>query len=270
MDFKMDASEYSLIDIDKLRDLAVENSDSYRKKQPFPHAIFDCVYSEKMLDKVIKEFRNSDDSWREFNTKYEKKSQLCVEDDLGPVTRSLIHNLNSGPFLNFLEDLTGISGLIPDPYLVGGGLHKISQGGKLGIHVDFNKHKTMNVFRRINVIIYLNKDWKDEYGGHLELWDKEKTNSITKILPIFNRMVVFNTSSKSFHGHPEPLKCPKDIQRMSLALYFYTADEPGNQSANAHSTLFLNERNEAHSIGRRSRLKRFFGWINRYIGSKKS
>ena len=158
MDFKMDASEYSLIDIDKLRDLAVENSDSYRKKQPFPHAIFDCVYSEKMLDKVIKEFRNSDDSWREFNTKYEKKSQLCVEDDLGPVTRSLIHNLNSGPFLNFLEDLTGISGLIPDPYLVGGGLHKISQGGKLGIHVDFNKHKTMNVFRRINVIIYLNKD----------------------------------------------------------------------------------------------------------------
>ena len=158
----MDESEYSLIDIAKLENLALETSDLYRKNQPFPHAIFDCVYREEILSKVINEFNNSETNWREFNTKYEKKSQLCVEDDLGPITRRLIHNLNSGPFLNFLERLTGISGLIPDPYLVGGGLHKISQGGKLGIHVDFNKHKKMKVFRRINVIIYLNKDWQDE------------------------------------------------------------------------------------------------------------
>jgi len=263
-------SEHSVIDIDKLKGLAADFKGGYSHQSPFPHAVFDGIYNAKILDEIIEEFHQTEDSWRDFNTKYERKSQQCVEEELGLVTRHLIHNLNSGPFLNFLEELTGIAGLIPDPYLVGGGLHKISKGGKLGIHVDFNKHKRMNVFRRINVIIYLNRNWKEEYGGHLELWDKRKFKSVKKILPIFNRMAIFNTTSESFHGHPEPLTCPDDLHRMSLALYYYTADEPGNKRKAAHSTLFLNERNEVHAIGHQSLVKRLCLWLRRFLVSDRA
>jgi len=266
----MKKDNYSIIDIENLTHLAHQNREDYQINEPFPHATFDEVYSPQILDAVIEEFHNSQHSWRDFDTKYEKKSQQCDERLLGPTTRQLIHNLNSSLFLNFLEELTGITGLIPDPYLVGGGLHKISRGGKLGIHVDFNKHKRMHVFRRINIIIYLNKDWKEEYGGHLELWDKQTSKSVKKILPVFNRMAIFNTTSKSFHGHPEPLACPEEMNRMSLALYYYTANEPGNRRKIAHSTLFLNDRNEARSLGHQSLIKRLLKRCRRFLASTKS
>ena len=107
------------------------------------------------------------------------------------------------PFLYFLEALIG--GLIADPYLEGGGLHQIPRGGKLGIHVDFNWHERMKVYRRINVLVYLNKDWDASYGGHFQLWSDSKGSKKEKILPIFNRMAIFNTTTNSYHGHPEPL-----------------------------------------------------------------
>ncbi|PCK08429.1 MAG: hypothetical protein COA42_09255 [Alteromonadaceae bacterium] len=166
-----------------------------------------------------------------------------------PITRALIHNLNSEPFLNFLSKLTGIKGLIPDPYLAGGGLHKIQRGGKLGVHVDFNEHETMNVYRRINVLVYLNKDWLKEWGGHFELWDGDKQGCITKLLPLFNRMAIFTTTATSFHGHPTPLNCPEDRCRMSLALYYYTANDRGDQQKQTHSTQFLTADGKREELG---------------------
>ena len=214
-------------------------AEQYLSAAPFPSGVYDNVFDEALLDKVIEEFAESEKDWREFDSKYEKKLQMNKDRNLGPVTRALIHNLNSEPFLDFLEKLTGINGLIPDPYLVGGGLHKIPRGGKLGIHVDFNRHKEMRVFRRINVLVYLNKDWKEEYGGHFEFWDGLKGSCIKKILPVFNRMAIFSTTSDSFHGHPHPLTCPEDRHRISLALYYYTAEERGDQAKGVHSTQFL-------------------------------
>ena len=226
-----------------LKVLGKELRDQYFESQPFPHSVIDGVFNNETLDKVVSEFDSKEESWHEFDTKYEKKLQQSDDKKLGPTTISVINYMNSAYFLNFLEDITGIDGLIPDPYLVGGGLHKIERGGKLGIHVDFNWHAKMRVFRRVNVIVYLNRDWDEGYGGHLEFWDERKSYSVKKVLPIFNRMVVFNTTGKSFHGHPLPVSCPNDKSRKSLALYYYTANQSGEQSSQSHSTLFIDGNN---------------------------
>lgn len=160
---------------------------------------------------------------------------------MGEMTRSLLYQLNSSTFITFLERLTNVDGLIPDPHFVGGGLHQIERGGFLKMHVDFNKHERLRLDRRLNLLIYLNKDWQEEYGGHLELWDKDVTQCSKKILPVFNRCVVFTTTDFSYHGHPEPLTCPEDRSRKSLALYYYSNGRPASEirrGHSEHSTLF--------------------------------
>jgi Rps23 Pro-64 3,4-dihydroxylase Tpa1-like proline 4-hydroxylase len=157
---------------------------------------------------------------------------------MGKATRLLLYQLNSATFINFLEELTGIDGIIPDPHFVGGGLHQIERGGYLKIHADFNRHKKLSLDRRLNLLIYLNQDWQEEYGGHFEMWDRDMTRCEKKILPLFNRCVIFNTTDFSYHGHPEPLTCPPDRTRRSLALYYYSNGRPAEEIAGGHSTLF--------------------------------
>ena len=162
-----------LLPLERLEAIAEKEADLYKAALPFSHGVYDDVFDPIILDKVIDEFEEGEKTWRQFESKYEKKLQMNRDLSLQPVTRSLIHNLNSEPFLNFLEKLTGISGLIPDPYLQGGGLHKIPRGGKLGVHVDFNGHKTMHVYRRLNVLVYLNRGWDEAWGDYFELWDQK-------------------------------------------------------------------------------------------------
>ena len=90
----------------------------------------------------------------------------------------------------------------------------------------------------------MNKDWDESWGGHFELWDKEMKGAVKKILPIFNRMALFTTTSDSYHGHPDPLRCPPDRSRKSLALYYYTNGRPEEEITDAHSTLFKARPNE--------------------------
>ena len=177
---------------------------------------------------------------------------------MGDATRFLLYQLNSSIFISFLEKLTGIPGIIPDPHFQGGGLHQIEREGFLKIHVDFNKHKEMKVDRRLNLLIYLNKNWKEEYGGHFELWNQDMTVCEKKILPIFNRCVVFSTSDFSYHGHPDPLKYPEEMTRKSLALYYYSNGRPSEEISNNHSTLFKerpgDNLNQKAASGKRSSL----------------
>ena len=113
------------------------------------------------------------------------------------------------PMLEFLEGLTTIQGLIPDPYFIGGGYHETGRGGKLGIHADFRINEQLHLHRRLNVIIYLNERWQPEWGGALELWDREMKEKCREVMPVFNRCVIFNTDANSFHGHPDPLQRPR-------------------------------------------------------------
>ena len=230
--FKLD-SEY-------LKKLASENHEKYQQAQPFPHVVIDDFLPELILENILTEFPKAGDiDWQKFENKAEKKLANKQENNMGDHTRSLLYQLNSSTFIGFLENLTGIKGIIPDPHFEGGGLHQIEKGGYLKMHVDFNRHTKLNLDRRLNLLLYLNKDWQEEYGGYLELWDKEITQCEKKILPIFNRLVIFTTPDFTYHGHPEPLTCPEGWTRKSLALYYYTNGRPAEEiSGKAHSTIF--------------------------------
>jgi hypothetical protein len=140
--------------------------------------------------------------------------------------------------------VTGIDNLIPDPSFEGGGLHQIVPGGKLGVHTDFNKHRDFGLDRRLNLLLYLNKNWKEEYGGHLQLWDKEMTHCEAKVLPIFNRVMIFGTNDFTYHGHPDPLQSPEGMTRKSLALYYFSNGRPAEEITGEHSTIFRARNND--------------------------
>jgi hypothetical protein len=213
--------------------------EAYRAGNPFPHVVIDDFFSGAVLDRIIESFPNpAEIDWVKFNNKKEIKLATRQPDQIPPYIRQFILNLNSAEFLGFVSVITGIEGLVPDPYLDGGGLHQILNGGKLAIHADFTKGERLKLDRRLNVLVYLNKDWKEEYGGHLELWEKDMSACGKKILPIFNRMVIFSTNSDSYHGHPDALTCPVDRSRKSIALYYYTNGRPKGEVVKDHGTNF--------------------------------
>ncbi len=222
--------------------LGDEYRDAFVKAQPFPHVVIDNVLPREVLDQVLLELPGPEDwanhaDWNNANRTDAVKLSIPNDWDLGPSTRQLLNQFNSAVFVHFLERLTGIEGLLPDPYYFGGGLHQIERGGFLKIHADFNVHHRLRVDRRLNALLYLNEGWQDEWGGHLELWDAPMEHAVERIAPIFNRLVVFATTDVSFHGHPDPLTCPEGVRRRSLALYYYTNGRPDHEQSPPHSTL---------------------------------
>jgi len=216
--------------------LAAAHHDEFVNASPFPHIVMDDFLPAEVLEQVIVEFpKPSDEGWFRFDHSKSHKLGLHEEWLLGTNTRQLVSQLNGIVFVQFLEALTGITGLIPDPHLQGGGLHQIEPGGFLKIHSDFNFHSVWNLDRRINVLIYLNHDWDDAWGGKLELWDEAMSNYQT-ISPVFNRMVVFATTDSAKHGHPDPLGCPEGVSRRSLALYYYSNGRPESERTGSHYT----------------------------------
>lgn len=203
---------------------------SYQSADPFPHIVIDDVFDPEFLRAISREFPDLNDSDLHYDNPNERKSASKGEGRMGPHAKSLIHFLNSGPMLEFLQELTGIrEKLLPDPYLEGGGYHQIYPGGYLKIHVDFHKHRALQLDRRLNVLVYLNEGWQESYGGHFELWTRDKSKCAARILPVFNRMVIFSTTDYSWHGHPDPLTCPENRSRKSLALYYFTNGRPSNE-----------------------------------------
>ncbi len=227
-----------------LQQVAQQYKNKYVTASPFPNIAFENFFDEDFLNEVLEEFPDlAEQDTIQFNDPYQKKFAGKGEKSFGPKTRELMYFLNSEPFLNFLQELTGIEEkLFGDPYFSGGGLHEIKPGGLLKVHADFNKNPDNGLDRRINVLVYLNKDWKDEYGGHFELWNEEMTQCEKKILPQFNTLAMFSTTSTSFHGHPDPLTCPEDRSRKSLALYYYTNGRPEEEVKNAHHNTLFKER----------------------------
>jgi hypothetical protein len=228
-------------DARSLAAVAATNHQRYAAAKPFPHIVLDGVLPEPMLDLVLSEFPDVDSQvWREYDNYHEGKLETQGEERLGATVSLLLYQFNSAPFLRFLEELTGIEGLIGDPYFTGGGLHQIPPGGRLGIHTDFTRHYTLPLYRRLNVLVYLNRSWKDEYGGHLELWDRDMTECCERVAPVFNRMVVFTTTGSTYHGHPDPLTSPPGVTRKSIALYYFTATPPEDESvASTMATIFV-------------------------------
>lgn len=205
-----------------------ELSKEYQNADPYPHIVMENFLNPEVLNECIEEFDklNESDGWINYVHFNEKKRGLNKIDMIPPTIRHTIDELNSPEFLKFLSTLTGIDNLQKDDMLEGGGIHQSTRGGFLNIHADFTVHPHhRNWQRRVNVLVYLNKDWEEEWGGKLELWDKEMKACERKVLPVFNRCVVFNTDADSYHGHPEPMTCPEGRFRRSIALYYYTVEE---------------------------------------------
>jgi len=194
--------------------------------RPFPHVVIDNFLTEKEIDRILDEWpvnmqsTDRDTAKKRFTRK------------LPPMAKKLIKRLNSKLFIRELERITGIPKLLPDRELNGGGLHEIGRGGFLKMHVDFNQLPGV-IYRRVNLLVYLNKDWNPEWGGQLLLGDRGQKS----VEPIAGRAVIFLTSETSWHGHPDPLQCPENRCRRSIALYYYTKEKP-DWYTEKHTTVY--------------------------------
>ena len=225
-----------LTEVAAARDLGKEKAQEYQSGQPYHHICIDNFLPGLTIDGVLADLATLPTPDASFDRAQERFKSSYNPERLPKFTRDLFYALNSRPFLIFLEEMTGIPSLIPDPYFIGAGIHKTLNGGHLDIHADFNLHKQMKLERRLNVLIYLNADWRPEWGGSFEIWDDQMTRKVKSFTPLRNRMVCFSTSSNSMHGNPEPVNHPHGEPRQSIALYYYTAT--WDETRRAHTTIF--------------------------------
>tara|TARA_Y100001968_G_scaffold325111_1_gene365809 strand:+ start:490 stop:1320 length:831 start_codon:yes stop_codon:yes gene_type:complete len=238
-----------------IKQLAENLKINYSEAKPFPHIVIDDLFDKSILNNICNDF--PDLSADKSSTKFSSPSEIKLSSKRGDLQqpqsiKSLLRFLNSHDFIEFLQIITSIKEpLVPDPHFIGGGLHETKRGGHLKIHADFCRHPETKLDRRVNMLIYLNNSWEEDYGGCLELWDKNMSACVQRILPIFNRTVIFNTTDYTYHGVPDSLNCPDYISRKSLALYYFSNGRPIEELRDENlnqSTLFVNRPNEVLDI----------------------
>lgn len=219
-------------------------SKRYAVNQPFPHIQLTEFLDPSVALAIADEFPAAgSEAWTQYKHHNENKLGMAKRELFPPQLRALADELNSPEFVGWLSTLTGIPGLIADPGLEGGGLHQSARGGFLNVHTDFSLHHYQkNWRRRVNVIVYLNPGWQEDWGGALEFWEKGMRRCGAKYPPLLNHAVIFTTDERSLHGFPDPLKCPKGVARKSLAFYYYTVEE--QVKATAHSTDYFARPND--------------------------
>jgi len=215
-----------LLDLKFWNDQLPSLSETYQSSGPFPHIQLDDFLDHDAALNASDAFPAVEDAgWIHYVHLNEKKHGLNKRDLLPEYLSTVIDELNSPEFCRFLSELTGIPNLLPDDSLEGGGLHQSKRGGFLNVHADFTVHPHQSRWRRrVNLLIYLNPDWKPEYRGELELWERDMSRCSRRILPLLNRAVIFNTDEDSYHGLPDPIQCPDGMTRKSIALYYFTEE----------------------------------------------
>lgn len=206
---------------------------------PFPHFVLDGIWNDDVLRAAAREFPAPDSgAWHTFTDEREAGKQEASASVAGENVAKVHDVLAGEDFVAWLRIVTGIVDLQPDPTRVGGGIHQVIPGGRLALHVDFNHHPTFDLWRRVNVLLFLNDGWRDEWGGQLMLHHPDRGVSDVVLSPTLGRMVIFEARDGNYHGHPEPLRCPPHVTRKSVPAYYYSTTPP-TPNAQAHSTLFL-------------------------------
>ena len=220
-------STLTMINLERWRPQLPQMRAAYLAGDPFPFTSIDQFLEPWAAEKALEVFpKIGDDGWIHYMHFNEKKHGLNKMDLLPPFIQQLIGELNSPEFVAFISELTGIPNLLPDPSLEGGGLHQSKRGGFLNIHADFTVHPHKRQWRRrVNLLVYLNKGWQESFKGHLELWSRDMKACKQKISPVFNRAAMFNTDDDSYHGLPDPIQCPEEMTRKSIALYYFTEEQ---------------------------------------------
>jgi Rps23 Pro-64 3,4-dihydroxylase Tpa1-like proline 4-hydroxylase len=205
----------------------------------FPYVVVDDFLPADFAEDILAAFPSyGDESWFIGNYLHQKKQVYQTTNFPDPISN--YHKLTSSQeFLDLVSEITGIGNLLSDPELTGGGLHQSTDGGFLDVHTDFNFHPRTKFHRRLNLLLYLNKDWKSHYEGYLEFWDMNTKVRFENISPDFNRAVIFATSEISWHGHPAPLNIPENITRKSLSSYYYTKEGSSTETAPEHNTIYI-------------------------------
>lgn len=275
----MKSSADATIDLARWRErLEVLRAD-YSAAAPFPHVQIDDFLQPIAASAAMRAFPSVQDAgWIHYVHVNERKHGLNKVELLPHEVRAVIDQLNSPEFVDFLVELTGIPGLLADDMLEGGGLHQTQRDGFLNVHADFTVHPHRRHWRRrVNLLVYLNEDWRPEYEGDLELWSPDMAGCVRRIAPAFNRAVIFNTDADSFHGVPLPLQCPPGTTRKSIALYYFTneVEAPKPRSTNYRARPGQDNRMliwlDRTALSTYTKIKRRFGiddgfvstWLNR-------
>ncbi len=199
----------------------------FTNAKPFPNVTIDNFFKPEIADALYNRFPKVTDNhkWVIYNNPIEKKYALTDFSAL-PQFKDLFALLQTDQFVELVKKVSGIDNLESDPHLHGAGLHQHIPGGKLDMHLDYSIHPISGKERRVNLIIYFTKDWKEDYGGAIEFWNEDFSKCETKLIPCFNKAVLFRTSDVSYHGLPLPIKCPENNSRKSIAIYYVSDPRP--------------------------------------------
>lgn len=201
-----------------------EIESKFRGAKPFDHIIIDNFLKDQIAESIFNIFPTNYDSWHKYENPLEVKYAYDNINQMDSKIRDVFLGLSSSKSIELFSKISGIENLEYDPCLHGAGLHAHPRNGRLNIHLDYEKHPLLeNKERRLNIILFLTKDWKKEWNGDNQLWDQELKQPLVKTYPKFNSAVVFQTNNITWHGLPEKIQCPPGVFRKSLA-YYYISD----------------------------------------------
>jgi len=241
---------------------AADLNRQYVTASPFPFIELQGLWDDAVLARVDAEFpKPGSRDWLQWETPEESKETSRGIDGLSPFIQDVLKALNSEPFLEVMRTITGLDDLVADETFFGAGLHEAFRGGWLKVHGDWTRHPEKPLARRVNLLTYLNRDWDPVWGGDLELWDPKTQTCAVRVPPVFNRTVIFNTTSDALHGFPRPLSCPPDRSRRLISVYYWSADP--ELLANAEHIKWADDRpapqREEGLAGLLGKAKRLFG-----------
>jgi hypothetical protein len=228
------AQELFFFSREKMEALAASLSEQFKSGEPYPHVVIDDFFPDEVARRIGADFPGIEQiPWKfegpgdsaHSGSKYAEKVATSNEEHFPPYVRHIMSQMQSGIFCRFLDRVTGFTHLAPDPNHFGCGLHSTGNGGRLMLHLDASRHPNRDLHQLINCIYYCSPEWQPEWGGGLELWNADATECVKTVAPSFNRLVIFYTGGKSWHGHPRPVTAPPEMRRNSLALYYYTTDK---------------------------------------------
>lgn len=213
-------------------------NDEFVGTPPYPMIVLDNFLPKEIALSMEQECNAIPEKyWSEF-TRRNSYMQECVNLDVAPEATQFVSQMHSQQIMTWLTKMTGIKDLIPDPYLVGAGYSKSFRGNTLKMHTDFNWNDKMKVHRMLSLIVYLNSDWQEEWGGHLQFNDFDNKTPVQRIAPLFNRAIIWRHHKRGFHGFPEPLQCPDNMSRKTFRLFFYVSNATYNDDDRPHRSLY--------------------------------
>lgn len=226
------------ITIERLQKRAAQLSAEWSAKKPFRFLVIDNFLDEAFAEAIFAAYPQPSEDFWDHTTYIHQRRKFTLTKNFPDAIAQFFQMTAAADFRQLVTEITGIGDLIDDPDLLGGGLHQIAAGGFLDVHVDYNFHPRTKLHRRLNLLLYMNKDWQPEYEGYLELWDMEANQRLENIAPLFNRAVIFETNEISYHGHPHPLNTAPGVTRKSLAIYYYTEAREADAVAPEHNTIY--------------------------------